>query len=438
MAGARPRLPSGQLRMTAKLKAPIPYWGGKSSAMGLTWPRIGDPMNFVDNFGGSFSSLWSRPHWDVTTGQFSVGKPYRTETVNDADAFLINAYRAIHRDPDAVAHWCDWPVSEADQHAIHHALCGIVPDPKEDEIPDAYKDPALRDVFMAGWRASYRPFDPLAFRERMMTDPDYYDPKIAGRWIYGKCVWIGSGWCDWRRIERHMNPEMKRINVHERGVHRKGIKHQRPQLRPAQGIQGVRLAQQRPHLDFAGRGAVSLSRRIVHLSGDSGASGNGVHGAEMRLGGLRDALRALSDRLRHVRMVCGDWTRVTSPSVTWKIGLTGMILDPPYFTNRDKSLYAVEDPALRGRDNDAVPLSTKVREWAIANGDNPKLRIALFGYDDEHGPHMPPTWDCVSWSANGGYSNQSHKGNDNRHQERIWFSPHCLKPEAGSVQMGLL
>jgi hypothetical protein len=65
-----------------------------------------------------------------------------------------------------------------------------------------------------------------------------------------------------------------------------------------------------------------------------------------------------------------------------------------------------------------------VREWAIANGDNPKLRIALCGYEGEH--DMPSNWQCIAWKATGGYGNLSKKGNDNCRKERIWFSPHCL------------
>jgi DNA adenine methylase len=43
-----------------------------------------------------------------------------------------------------------------------------------------------------------------------------------------------------------------------------------------------------------------------------------------------------------------------------------------------------------------------VREWAIANGGNPKLRIALCGYEGEH--DMPKSWECVEWKAAGGYA----------------------------------
>ena len=67
-----------------------------------------------------------------------------------------------------------------------------------------------------------------------------------------------------------------------------------------------------------------------------------------------------------------------------------------------------------------------MREWAIANGDNPDFRIALCGYDGEH--EMPDSWECVPWKAHGGYS-RTERGKANRELERIWFSPHCLQAE---------
>ncbi len=70
----------------------------------------------------------------------------------------------------------------------------------------------------------------------------------------------------------------------------------------------------------------------------------------------------------------------------------------------------------------------RVRRWAIANGGNPLLRIALAGYEGEH--TMPDSWECVSWKARGGYGSQGNgTGRDNAHKERIWFSPYCLKAE---------
>jgi hypothetical protein len=83
---------------------------------------------------------------------------------------------------------------------------------------------------------------------------------------------------------------------------------------------------------------------------------------------------------------------------------------------RDKKLYAQDEGGL----------SAKVRAWCLENQDNPKLRIALCGYEGEH--DMPTSWEKVAWKAKGGYGSQSDKeGRENAHKERIWFSPHCLK-----------
>ena len=83
-----------------------------------------------------------------------------TETVNDLDCMVANFWRALQHDPEAVADAADRPVNEADQHARHLWLCS------QEE-----------------------------FRERMKTDPEFYDAKIAGWWVWGQCIWIGSGWC---------------------------------------------------------------------------------------------------------------------------------------------------------------------------------------------------------------------------------------------------
>ena len=82
------------------------------------------------------------------------------ETVNDLDCMVANFWRALQHDPDAVADAADWPVNEADQHARHL------------------------------WLVSQE-----QFREQMKVDPEFYDAKIAGWWVWGQCIWIGSGWC---------------------------------------------------------------------------------------------------------------------------------------------------------------------------------------------------------------------------------------------------
>src|SRR5262249_5067267 len=127
---------------------------------------------------------------------------------------------------------------------------------------------------------------------------------------------------------------------------------------------------------------------------------------------------ALQERLRRVRVVCGDWKRVLGDSV---LGTTksrnsgmnpcGLFFDPPYSAGeRDPDLYA----------EDSGTIAAEVRAWCLERADDPDLRIALCGYEGEH--EMPDTWTKYAWKAHRGYAGE---GNDNVHRERIWFSPHC-------------
>jgi hypothetical protein len=93
-----------------------------------------------------------------------------------------------------------------------------------------------------------------------------------------------------------------------------------------------------------------------------------------------------------------------------------VLLDPPY---DPRAGLAVVYGNFHGAETSAA-----AREWAIEAGKNPLMRVALCGYEGEHA--LPPDWDCVDWKAAGGYAK---KENENCKRERIWFSPHCLKPE---------
>jgi DNA adenine methylase len=313
------------------LKAPFPWFGGKSRVAPLVWERFGNVPNYVELFFGSGAVLLGRPH--------DPG----IETVNDKDCYLANFWRAIAHDPESVAHYADWPVNEADLHARHLWL-----------------------VKQAD------------FRERMMTDPDYYDSKIAGWWVWGLSQWIGGGWCQVRQGPHHSDD-------------------------------GVEVSRRRPHISDSGMG---VHRQRPHV----GNSGMGVH--HNGRDSLLDWFPALAERLRRVRVCCGDWSRIVGPSPTVKNGLTGVFLDPPYAVSagRDADLYSVDDGSV----------SREVAKWAIENGDNPLLRIALCGYEGEH--QMPDTWECVHWKTQGGYACQGNgNGRENSARERIWFSPHCLR-----------
>ena len=140
----------------------------------------------------------------------------------------------------------------------------------------------------------------------------------------------------------------------------------------------------------------------------------GVHSATKN---IPDLIRWYSQRMRNASVLCGDWKRSVTPSVldTPRHRAVAVFLDPPYgVSDRDSRLYRT----------DTLTISADVRRWAIENGENPRLRIALCGYEGEH--DMPDGWSVFSWVANGGWGNmRKGGGNPNRVRERIWFSPHC-------------
>lgn len=345
-------------------------FGGKRRVASIVWERFGSVYSYNEPFAGSLAVLLGRPHAP------------RVETVNDLDCYLANFWRALQHDPDGVAFHADGPVNEADLHARHR------------------------------WLVEFG----RAIAERVMSEPEFYDVKIAGWWVWGQCLWIGSGWCQ--------SPGQPRGRAGD-GVNQK----RRPQ---PSGDQGVVIKRQwfsasrgengGVHRRWQGGGqgggsgvhAPTLTRQLPQLTCNEGGSSRGAALTSIAAsGGLYDYLRSLSLRLRRVRVCCGDWKRVLTPSVTTYIGITGVFLDPPYKHELRERCYA--------EDHD---ISADVRTWALEHGDDPKFRIALCGYEGEH--EMPSSWECVPWKAHGGYS-RSERGVANRSKERIWFSPNCLQ-----------
>lgn len=420
--------------------------------------------------------------------------------MNDADAYLSNFWRSVAADPDQVARFADWPVNEADLHARHRWL-----------------------VETGAERL-----------ERIKTDPEYFDAKVAGWWVWGQCLWIGSGWCsrpEWSgrgsgargprgciggaefgklpaiagrdggrgayAKSRSRDPEWEQrphlgsdgrgqgitrlpeklplIAGGSKGVHADVVQ-KRPALTDNGGGNGVHkpsLHAKRPVLQHGegGRGVLRLSHQVPDLSGDAGAAGRGIHASrfEEKSGGLQAYMRALSERLRRVRVCCGDFERILGPAVTTCIGLTGVLLDPPYPEEGRAACYnhegeggsdmpfiaesAVPHTAASVVDLTDLPQERRALEharlrrelhqsgrggvwwrayrWAIDHGGDPLLRIALCGYEHPDAA-FPPGWTCVAWKASGGYG-RSDRGKANARRERIWFSPHCLSAEQGSL-----
>ncbi len=356
-------------------KTPWPWFGGKADAAEAVWAALGDVDHYVEPFAGSLAVLLRRPH--------EANRTYHSETVNDLDGLLCNAWRAIARDPDAVADAASWPVCEADLHARHLALLA--------------------------WRAAGN-------AERLMADPDFYDARMAGWWAWGQSAWIGAGWCSGRgpwvvgadgRIARRTDGG---------GVHRKipflsangrGVK--RPQAREP----GV--ARQIPHLGNDGQGVARPQAREPGV-GD-------YH--PMTMPELTRWLRFLSARLRHVRILNGKWERACTSGALQSLpvrqgGHCGVFLDPPY------------DNAVRNADlytEDGGTPAADARAWCVENGANPRYRIVLAGYDAEHGDLARAGWREVEWFRTGFLKGGMAQQGENGHQqgrERLWLSPHCL------------
>lgn len=412
--------------MANKLKAPFPWFGGKTKVAPLIWQRFGDVNNYIEPFAGSLAVLLQRPH------------PPRVETVNDLDCYVANFWRATRHEPEAVADYADWPVNETDLHARHRWL--------------VLSEQAAE------------------FRETIRNDPDYYDPRIAGWWGWGICCWIGAGWCAVPgetegeiTVGQNRRPKIAcEESAGGVGVHR--VPEKLPRLSGdtccADGPPGAGVHAQpekRPKLSGGTEGTGSLGCG-VHAAGpsfsrlptmeqcrtggkmvhgpipndthrpqlaDAYARGRGVHGhdeassCEARRAWLLDWFGRLRDRLRTVRVCCGDWSRVcSSESVTTRLGITGVFLDPPYskLAGRTSGLYAT----------DSLTVADEVRRWCLEWGMHPAMRIALCGYAGEgHEALEQAGWECIHWKAHGGYGNRSKVGKANAAKERIWFSPHC-------------
>ena len=370
-------------RAVKRLRAPFPYFGSKYDIALQIWERLGNPANYVEAFAGSLAVLLSRQ------------EPGKVETVNDYDGLVVNFWRAVQADPEGVAAHADAPVLEIDVHAWHRRL-----------VESAE-----------------------SLRERLLEDPEYFDAKIAGRWAWGASAWLGSGWCDGSLPKR--KPALdggsgRARNGH--GVHRTEIStHQK---RPAIGGQG---GDGRPHFGVGVHRALHATA-FPHLSGgaETGVGyGRGVHSrAGRQFEGLVAWMQALAERLRFVRVCCGDFIRVLTPAVTTSHGLTGVFLDPPYDLRlRASRIYAREDAGSLAHED---TVAQRAAAWARENGDNPLLRIALAGLEGEH--DMPDDWFMLSWETGGGYGNQAPdgRGRKNASLERIWFSPHCIGEQGGT------
>ena len=353
-------------------KTPFPWFGGKGQAAPHVWRALGDVPHYVEPFFGGGAVLLRRPH--------HANRTYYSETVNDIDGLLVNFWRAVQFSPQETAEAASWPVSEFDKHA--------------------------RGCVLLRWRES-------EVAAHLAGDPLWHDPVMAGWWAWCVCVQIGA----WGPGGPWAPDEEGKLRKRPRG-----------DALPEEGVPG-----DLPHLGDDGKGVNRPQAREPAISAEDAiladyACTDGLH--PMTMPELRRWFDALSARLRHVRIVNGDWSRVVTRGAAWTLpvrqgqGPAGVFLDPPYGDVGRVSLY--------GKHED-FSVAEQVRAWCLENGDEPKFRIVYAGFDEEGEELEAAGWTVQEWFTKGhlrgGMGNlaATNGGTHQQHRERLWLSPHCLR-----------
>ena len=361
----------------------------------MIWRRLGDPGVYVEPFAGSLACLLARP-----------GGAGPREIVCDTDGGVSNFWRAVAADPEQVAAWADWPT-------IHQDL-------------------TARHSWLRAW-----------FREhsrRLSEDPEFYDARAAGWWVWGISLWIGGGWCrdsDDRRPHVQAGSsgqgvsaqrlEEKRPSVNDkgggRGVSRQVLSDKRPMAH------GVGVAAQRdkvPHVGTrAGGRGVSAQRergQVPHVASERG--GQGVSAQRHRRADLVDWFRTICDRMAAVVVLNRSWESALTPTMLQHTPSgpkpsVGVMLDPPYTTaGRRANIYQSD------RDGTSDNIALAAWEWALEHGD--VFRVAYCCHEGDIA--VPDGWEAATTSMAG------ITRTDRRYRrDMVVFSPACLSEPQGSL-----
>jgi len=203
----------------------FPYIGGKWRVADEVWKRFGRVKTYVEPFGGSLAVYLSCPYPEAL----------RAAVLNDLDCMIVNFWRAVRAEPDKVAY-----------HAYHIS---------------SLADFIARNNYLAKQRAD-------GFRERMFQDPEFYDVKSAGWWVWGQCLLIGASIGGYGSAKFHTK---------------------QPDLTMLRGIKVFRRQED----------VVRFMERLSH-------------------------------RLEPARVLCGDWSRCVERAGDEKLAPVGVFLDPPY------------------------------------------------------------------------------------------------------------
>jgi hypothetical protein len=267
-----------------ELRAPFPYFGGKSSVAELIWLRFGAVKQYIEPFCGSAAVLLAAPD------RASL------EVINDVNAYIANFWRCVKYQPAETWEWQDYPVSHVDLYGRHRWLT----------------EPARHAELVAA-----------------LTDPEWPgDAQIAGWWVWGQCCWIGSGWCDESRSDPargqrgHGSPSTRsREDPDDAGNAGMGLQ--------AQGLGKI------PHASNAGIGLQAQGLGKIPHASDAGRG----RASPWRLGAY-EWIQRLSERLERVRVVHGTWNRCLNRH--YGGDAAAYLFDPPY--RAYEKLYSTNSP----------------------------------------------------------------------------------------------
>ena len=151
--------------------APFPYFGGKREVALKIWEFFGSNVdNYIEPFAGGLAVLLGRPF------PYRVVEDKLIETINDKDAMVINAWRAIkYAEPRELAQKVE--IINSQQHL------------------DALKR---------------RMFDNYFLLNRLIRNHDeYYDADLAAIWLVGMRNSIAAGFAVTAGYHRKVSPRVK-------------------------------------------------------------------------------------------------------------------------------------------------------------------------------------------------------------------------------------
>lgn len=239
--------------------------------------------------------------------------------------------------------------------------------------------------------------------EQLAADPMFFDAQAAGWWVWGISAWVGGDW-------------MTGMGPHHPGTTAgPGVYRKMPMIAGSHGGKGIHKPLK--DLPFDGVNLPDVSNYYLTT--------------------LTEQFTNLANRLRRVRLACGDWKRLTGAAMDGGAKkITGVFLDPPYdLSLRRGDLYGPADHA-----TGVEQVHARARDWALEAGTSPTKRIAYCSYStpEEDALFRASGWAEYRWSARGGYGLQSdNAARNNKDREIIWFSPACLPAENVVTGTGL-